>query len=178
MGESSSCNGARFPTFNMAWLAILFNAFSKMQSAKTEEKSNPYLMWQPFAFKTASVLPLSSSFWRKSAGRLLQTSWRTNHRSSLHAGCLKSFCLFMFRALWGPYHYFQDSSFLFSFEPWRLFPVILPVCLLLNIIWGHSDAFLMVLHDGMHICLYCSALRTSLILTKSSTPFSEMHAPH
>ena len=82
----------------MEVLIVYFHELTKC-SEWTEEKSksNQYLVWPPFAFKTASILlgTLAQSFWRKSAGRLFQTSWRTNHRSSVDVGFLKSFCLFM-----------------------------------------------------------------------------------
>ena len=74
-----------------------------------------------FAFKTASILlgTLAHSCWRNSAGRLFQTSWTQIFCGSRLPQILLSLHVIPdrlddveIRALWGPYHHFQD--FLFS----------------------------------------------------------------
>ena len=62
-------------------------------SMQVKTKSNHYLLWPPFTFKTASIIlgTLSCSFIRKPAGKLFQTYWRTCHSSSADFGCLTFF---------------------------------------------------------------------------------------
>ena len=109
-------------------LIVYIYQLTKCRGEGTEEKStsNQYLVWPLFFFKTASILlsTIADSFWRNSAGRLAQTSRRTNHISSVDSGSLWCFSSLHvipdrfddveIRALWGPYHHFQDSLFFFT----------------------------------------------------------------
>lgn len=49
------------------------------------------LPFEPFSFEALLWFRSAVSLWRSSPVRLLQTSWRTNRRSSVDAGLLKSF---------------------------------------------------------------------------------------
>lgn len=61
-----------------------------------QKRTNQISIWlPPFAYKTASgrLGTFAHRLWRNLAGRLLQTSWTTNQRSSAAVCCLQCFWL-------------------------------------------------------------------------------------
>lgn len=111
----------------MEALNIYFHTVNKW-NAVNEQKRNLnqiIIWWPPFALETAAILlcTLADSVWRNSAGRLLQTSWRTNHRYSEDVGFHILLPLHVIPdtlgdagmgARWGPCHHFKYFLFFFT----------------------------------------------------------------
>ena len=130
------------------------DAFRSDKSAvnRTNLRRNQYLLWPPFAFKTAPVLSgtLVHTF-------LFQASWRVLQQFlcgfSLYL-CLMSLHVIPdwlhdveTRALWRPGHLLQDSWFSLS-RKIALWLCAWGHCDAAEGVWDQSDASLMVLGDG------------------------------